>query len=146
MGRLGWLTWASLKTGMGFLEQLPWAQATPHPYTLTTSPTDAAVLPSVALEQVNQEITSVQRTLVGPEAPGPSAGDQASPGPGGAPTLQEASPWPPGTEVLKESGEAQQWADHKAPPVPRLIPGADPNLGHGVCPPHESELAEPWGS
>lgn len=35
MGSLSWLTWASLKTGMSFLEHLPWAEATPHPYTLT---------------------------------------------------------------------------------------------------------------
>lgn len=100
----GWLTGASVKTVMGFLEPPPWAHTTSHPYMLT-SPTDAAIPPPATLERVDQEIMSVQ-TMVGPEAPGP-AGDQASPGPRGPLTLQEASPQPPGTEVVEESGEAQ---------------------------------------
>lgn len=113
----GWLTRASVKTVMGFLEPPPWAHTSSYPYMLT-SPTDAAIPPAATLERVDQEIMSVQ-TLVGPEAPG-SAGDQASPGPKGPLTLQEASPQPPGTEVVEESGEAQWWADHKVPPAPRL--------------------------
>uniref|UniRef100_A0A671FYC7 Obscurin n=1 Tax=Rhinolophus ferrumequinum TaxID=59479 RepID=A0A671FYC7_RHIFE len=77
---------------------------TPHPSMLTHFPTDAAVLPPVALEQANQ-IMPVPGTLVGPEAPGPSAGHQASPSLGEPPALQEASPQPLGTEVVEESGE-----------------------------------------
>ncbi|XP_049504771.1 obscurin [Panthera uncia] len=86
---------------------------------------DAAAPPPVALEPADKEITSVPRTLVCPEAPGPSTGDHAGPipGPGGPPKLQEAGPKLLGTEVADASGEAQ-WpqADHKVPPALRVPP------------------------
>ncbi|XP_046522205.1 obscurin isoform X1 [Equus quagga] len=68
---------------------------------------DAAVPPPAALEQGDQEITSVQGILVCPEAVGPSAGDHAGPGPGpgGPPELQEAGPPPPGMEAADTSAE-----------------------------------------
>ncbi|XP_036095522.1 obscurin isoform X2 [Molossus molossus] len=63
----------------------------------------AAVPPPAALEQVDQEIMSVQRTLVGPEAPGTSAVNNAGPGPRGPLALQEASSQLLGTEAADES-------------------------------------------
>ncbi|XP_016066117.1 PREDICTED: obscurin-like [Miniopterus natalensis] len=77
-----------------------------------------AMVEDTALEQVDQ-ITPVQRTLVGPEAPGTSARDHTGLGPRGPLALQEASPQLLGTEAADESGEAQGQAHCKLPPAPR---------------------------
>nr|XP_019585378.1 PREDICTED: obscurin [Rhinolophus sinicus] len=95
---------------------------------------DAAVLPPVALEQANQ-IMPLPRTLVGPEAPGPSAGHQASPSLGEPPALQEASPQPPGTEVVEESGPGLPPAEPWKVPKPLPHVGQEQNLG----PPTEAQ-------
>ncbi|MBZ3891303.1 Obscurin, partial [Sciurus carolinensis] len=55
----------------------------------------------------DQEITSVLWRLLGPEAPGPSAGDFASPGSGEPRTLQEAGPQAPGPEASGTPGQAR---------------------------------------
>ncbi|XP_032951653.1 obscurin isoform X4 [Rhinolophus ferrumequinum] len=95
---------------------------------------DAAVLPPVALEQANQ-IMPVPGTLVGPEAPGPSAGHQASPSLGEPPALQEASPQPLGTEVVEESGPGLPPAEPWKVPKPLPHAGQEQNLG----PPTEAQ-------
>ncbi|XP_078308594.1 obscurin isoform X39 [Panthera onca] len=104
---------------------------------------DAAAPPPVALEPADKEITSVPRTLVCPEAPGPSTGDHAGPipGPGGPPKLQEAGPKLLGTEVADASGEAQ-WpqADHKVPPALRVPPVLDSTL---ATPAEPQKVPEP---
>ncbi|XP_022419029.2 obscurin isoform X4 [Delphinapterus leucas] len=71
---------------------------------------DAAIAPPGALGQVDQESTSIQRTLMCPEAPGPTTGEHTSPGPrpGGPPELQEAGQNPLGVEAGDASGEPQK--------------------------------------
>ncbi|KAK1342354.1 hypothetical protein QTO34_015118 [Cnephaeus nilssonii] len=75
-------------------------------HTVSFGTVGAAVAPPTAPEQVDQS-TSVQRTLVGPEAPGTSARDHAGLGPREPLALQEASAPLLGTEAADESGEAQ---------------------------------------
>uniref|UniRef100_A0A673TIF7 Obscurin n=1 Tax=Suricata suricatta TaxID=37032 RepID=A0A673TIF7_SURSU len=98
----------------------------------------------VALETTDQHITSVPRTLVFSEAPGPSAGDRAgpSPGSGGPPKLQEADPQLPGTEAADASGVAQ-WpqANHKVPPALRVPPVLAPTeKSRQLTPVHDHRL------
>ncbi|XP_066122285.1 obscurin isoform X2 [Saccopteryx bilineata] len=70
---------------------------------------EGAVVPLPAvLEQEHQDTMSVQRTLGGPEAPGPSAGDRAGLHPRGPPVLPEASPYLLGTEAAHESAESKK--------------------------------------
>ncbi|KAM5307883.1 obscurin isoform 1-T1 [Glossophaga mutica] len=68
----------------------------------------AAVPPPAALEQEDQDIRSLQRMLIGPEAPGPSAGDHVSLIPRGPLTLQEASPQLLCTEAAQEPAEPRK--------------------------------------
>ncbi|CAK7307087.1 OBSCN [Vulpes lagopus] len=100
---------------------------------------DAAVSPP-ALEPADQEITSVPRMLVCPEAPGPSTGDHASscPGPRGPPKAQESAPQLLGMEAADSSGEAQ-WpqADHQVPPA--LSPQPWPVLAPTLATPVEQQ-------
>nr|XP_025844503.1 obscurin [Vulpes vulpes] len=100
---------------------------------------DAAVSPP-ALEPADQEITSVPRMLVCPEAPGPSTGDHASscPGPRGPPKAQESGPQLLGMEAADSSGEAQ-WpqADHQVPPA--LSPQPWPVLAPTLATPVEQQ-------
>eukprot|EP00071_Canis_lupus_P023360 XP_013974426.1 obscurin isoform X2 [Canis lupus familiaris] len=77
---------------------------------------DAAVSPP-ALEPADQEITSVPRMLVCPEAPGPSTGDHASPGPRGPPKAQESGPQLLGMEAADSSVEPQK--------IPQPLPKED---------------------
>lgn len=90
---------------------------------------DAAVPPPVALEQANQQIMPVPMTLVGPEAPVPSSGHQASPSPGEPPAHQESSPQPPGTEVVEESGPGLPPAEPGKVPQPLPHASWEQNLG-----------------
>ncbi|XP_057396424.1 obscurin [Balaenoptera acutorostrata] len=71
---------------------------------------DAAIPPPDALGQVDQESTSIQRTVMYPEAPGPTTAEHTSPGPrpGGPPGLQEAGQNPPGVEAGDAPGEPRK--------------------------------------
>ncbi|XP_061044997.1 obscurin-like [Eubalaena glacialis] len=87
------------------------------------SPTDAAIPPPGALGQVDQESTSIQRTVMCPEAPGPTTGEHTSPGPrpGGPPEPQEAGQNPPGVEAGDASSEAWQQAEGEPRKVPQPL-------------------------
>lgn len=118
-GGKGWLGLAHLGS-----IPLPGLRPTLTPMRGPAFPTDAAIAPPGALGQVDQETISIQRTLMCPEAPGPTTGEHTSPGPrpGGPPELQEAGQNPPGVEAGDASGEAWQQAEGKVPPASRTTP------------------------
>lgn len=97
---------------------------------------------------MDQAFTPTQRTLLYPEALGPSIGDHTSlgPRPGGPPGLQEAGLKPPGVEAADASGEARQQTEEgkvllisgTTCPLCSVI-----NFGHLEFPSHGGELKEP---
>lgn len=136
---LGWVSGAPcLDSG------LPEPQASscvPTPPFSTDATPEDTVHPAL---DADQGVTSTLWRQLGPEAPGPSAGDFASSSPDRPSAFQETGPRTPDLEASSAPGEAQWEPTAKGSPVPTPPWIYDPTYLL-ACPAHGCELAEPEG-